>query len=584
MTTHKKLGITEVVLRDAHQSLLATRMLTKDMLDIAGKIDDVGYWSVECWGGATFDSCIRFLNEDPWERLRKLKEAMPKTPLQMLLRGQNILGYRHYSDDVVDTFVDRAAANGVDIFRIFDALNDIRNMERAIIAVKQANKHAQGTISYTTSPFHTNERFIEMGLKLEKMGCNSICIKDMAGLLTPTIAFDLVAGLKSSCKIPVALHSHATTGMATTTLYKAIEAEVDMVDTAISTMSLGTSHPPTETLVAMLSGTKHDTELRMDLLSEIARHFREVRKKYAEFESSFAGADTRILTSQIPGGMLSNLENQLRQQNSADRMDDVMNEIPRVRKELGYPPLVTPTSQIVGTQSVLNVLQGERYKTITEETKGLLGGHYGRTPAPVDKDIRQKAIGDEKPITCRPADLIEPEIEKLKSEMEDKSAPMEDVLINALFPKVAPDFFKNRSKGPKQFTPAAKPAGNATPSSAQSGSTGVYTVTVDGVAYNVAVSEGKGEAAQGRAQTHVETEGISDDALTVVDAPLAGRVIRFLKAPGDKIEVAETVMVIEAMKMETEIKASEAGTLHRLFVGEGEEFGHGNPLYAIKKG
>jgi oxaloacetate decarboxylase (Na+ extruding) subunit alpha len=506
----------------------------------------------------------------------------------MLLRGQNILGYRHYGDDVVDAFVERAAANGVDVFRIFDALNDTRNMERAIIAVKQANKHAQGTISFTTSPFHTNERFIELGLKLEKMGCNSICIKDMAGLLTPTSAFDLVAGLKSSCKIPIALHSHATTGMATTTLFKAIEAEIDMVDTAISTMSLGTSHPPTETIVAMLSGTRHDTELRMDVLSNIARHFRGVRKNYAEFESAFAGADTRILTSQIPGGMLSNLENQLRQQNAADRLDDVMNEIPQVRKELGYPPLVTPTSQIVGTQAVLNVLQGERYKTITAETKGLLGGHYGRTPAPMDKDIQRKAIGDEEPITCRPADLIKPEIEKLKAEMDDKSAPLEDVLINALFPKVAPGFFKSRPDGPKVFTAAAEPAkkgaANVAPAAAPSGGVGVYTVTVDGVAYNVAVSEGKGAPQQGTPTTHVQTEGIvEDDALTVVDAPLAGRVIRLVKQPGDAVAIAETVMVIEAMKMETEIKASEAGTLHRFFANEGVEFGHGEPLYAIKK-
>ncbi|MBT3181684.1 MAG: sodium-extruding oxaloacetate decarboxylase subunit alpha [Deltaproteobacteria bacterium] len=586
MVKKKKIEITELVLRDAHQSLLATRMRTDDMLAIAPKLDKVGYWSVECWGGATFDSCIRFLREDPWDRIRKLKLAMPNTRLQMLLRGQNILGYRHYADDVVDAFVERAAANGVDVFRVFDALNDTRNLERAITAVRSANKHAQGTISYTISPFHTNERFIELGIELEKMGCDSICIKDMAGLITPTAAHDLVSGLKANVKVPLSLHSHATTGMASTALYTAIEAGCDMVDTAISSLSLGTSHTPTETLVAMLRETPHDSELRMDILNEIAEHFRNVRKNYTEFESSFAAADTRILISQIPGGMLSNLESQLKQQNALDKINDVMNEIPNVRKELGYPPLVTPTSQIVGTQAVLNVLQGERYKTITAETKALLGGYYGKTPAPVDKEIQKKAMGDEKPITCRPADLIKPEMHKLKEELKDKAKSIEDVLTYALFPKVALGFFEAREKGEKPPVSVSKPKTKAVSSQTPASGISKYTVTVDGVAYDVAVEEGTGNIGNisQSAKTHASTNGVAkEEGVDVIDAPLAGRVVKFVKQPGDAIESGATVLVIEAMKMETEIKATDAGTLDRYFVTEGAEFGHGQPLYALKK-
>lgn len=581
MKENRKIGITEVALRDAHQSLLATRMRTEDMVTIASKLDQVGYWSVECWGGATFDSCIRFLREDPWERIRELKKAMPNTRLQMLLRGQNILGYRHYADDVVDKFVERAAENGVDVFRVFDALNDTRNLSRAITAVQAANKHAQGTISYTTSPFHTNERFIELGIALQNMGCDSVCIKDMAGLITPQAAFDLVAGLKANLKIPVSLHSHATTGMASTALYQAIEAGCDMIDTAISSLSLGTSHAPTETMVAMLRETTHDTGLRMDLLNEIAEHFRNVRKHYTDFESSFTAADTRILISQIPGGMLSNLESQLKQQNALDKLNDVMNEIPEVRKELGYPPLVTPTSQIVGTQAVLNVLQGERYRTITAETKALLGGYYGKTPAPVDEEIQRKALGDEKPITCRPADLIEPEMEKLEKELGNKAKSIEDVLTYALFPKVALDFFDARAKGIKPGLSAPKKK----TTTASSGTSSAYTVMVDGTSYAVVVKEGSGAIEiSNTPATHASTEGVvQDEGVSVVDAPLAGRVIKFVKSPGDAVAQSETVMVIEAMKMETEIKAPEAGSLDRYFVNEGADFAHGEPLYALKK-
>ncbi len=593
MKEEKKIGITEVVLRDAHQSLLATRMRTDDMLAQAGKLDAVGYWSVECWGGATFDSCIRFLREDPWERLRKLKAAMPRTRLQMLLRGQNLLGYRHYADDVVDAFVEQAAEAGIDVFRVFDALNDVRNLARSITAVKGAGKHAQGTISYTVSPYHTVSSFVALGRELEAMGCDSICIKDMAGLLTPDEGAKLVSGLKSSVGIPVSLHSHATTGMATTTLMKAIESGCDMVDTAISSLSLGTSHPPTETMVAMLSGTRYDTGLSMDLLGEIAAHFREIRKHYGEYESAFAGADTRILVSQIPGGMLSNLESQLRQQKAEDRMDEVMREIPRVRKDLGYPPLVTPTSQIVGTQAVLNVLQGERYKTITAETKSLLAGRYGKTPAPVDPEIQRKALGDEKPIDCRPADLIEPELQRLNKELGARSSSIEDVLTYALFPKVAPEFFAAREKGPapadeKKQIPSAGASGAPQSSGGVAGSRGAYTVTVDGVAYSVVVQEGAGrplEVSPSRnPKTHLQTEGLAEDEGTkVISAPLGGRVLRIVKKPGEALSAGETVMVIEAMKMETEIKTSEAGVLHRHFVNEGAEFAQGQPLYAVRK-
>ncbi|MBU4484159.1 sodium-extruding oxaloacetate decarboxylase subunit alpha [bacterium] len=585
---NKKIGITEVVLRDAHQSLLATRMRTEDMLSIAEKMDKVGYWSIECWGGATFDSCIRFLREDPWDRLRQLKKAIPNTRLQMLLRGQNLLGYRHYADDVVDKFIERSAMNGIDVFRIFDALNDVRNLSRAIIAVRNANKHAQGTISYTTSPFHTVENFVNVGIELENLGCHSICIKDMAGLLTPSAATELVTALKSKTNVPISIHTHATTGMAATTLFKAIEAGCDMIDTAISSLSLGTAHAPTESMVAMLAGTKYSTGLRIDILIEIAEHFRSVRKKYARFESSFTGADARILTSQIPGGMLSNLENQLKQQNALDKLDLVMKEIPQVRKELGYPPLVTPTSQIVGTQAVLNILQGERYKIITAETRGLLAGRYGKTPTPVDPLIQKKALGEEEPITCRPADLIPPEMENIKREVGKKAQSIEDILSYALFPEVALNFFEAREKGirPVESEPIST-SKISEPSKCEN-----YTVVVNGKKYDVMVSKGdisykpvSGDELRSRSShTHAETKGIVDEeGLVIINSPLAGRLVRFIKKPGDKITPNETILIIEAMKMETEIKASNSGILHNYFISEGSEFEHGVPLYAIKK-
>ncbi|MGB5199573.1 MAG: sodium-extruding oxaloacetate decarboxylase subunit alpha, partial [Sedimenticolaceae bacterium] len=461
MSTHK-LAITDVVLRDAHQSLFATRLRLEDMLPIAPKLDQVGFWSLETWGGATFDACIRFLGEDPWERLRALKQAMPNTRMQMLFRAQNILGYRHYADDVVERFVERAADNGMDVFRIFDAMNDLRNFQTAVKATLKVGKHAQGAMSYTVSPVHDLQYWLDMAKGLEDIGCHSICIKDMAGLLNPYVGFELVSRLKETVSVPIAIQSHATTGMSTATNVKVAEAGIDMVDTAISSMSMTYGHSATESVVAILQGSDRDTGLDLRLLEEIAAYFREVRKKYAKFEGSLRGVDSRILVSQVPGGMLTNMENQLREQGAADRMDDVLAEIPRVRQDLGFIPLVTPTSQIVGTQAVLNVLTGERYKNITKETAGVLKGEYGATPAPVDQELQRRVLEEgQTPITCRPADLIEPEMDKLTDEFRRLAqergirvaeSEIDDVLTYALFPQIGLKFLENRDN-PDAFEP-----------------------------------------------------------------------------------------------------------------------------------
>jgi len=437
------LGITEVVLRDAHQSLFATRMRIDDMLPIASKLDEVGFWSIESWGGATFDARIRFLGEDPWERIRQLKKAMPNTPQQMLLRGQNILGYRHYADDIVDKFVERAAANGVDVFRIFDAMNDPRNLERAVAAARKQSRHAQGTLSYTVSPVHNIDTWVLMGARLCEMGVDSIAIKDMAGLLTPYTAYELVSRLKKIVDVPIHMHCHATTGLSSATYLKAIEAGIDNVDTAISSMIMNYGHSPTEAVVSMLEGTERETGLDIRKLEEIAAYFRRVRKKYVRFEGALRGTDSRILVAQVPGGMLTNLEHQLREQNATDRLDEVLKEIPRVREDLGFIPLVTPTSQIVGTQSVMNILLGERYKNIALETEGLLRGEYGSTPAPVNSELQARVLDGDTPITCRPADNLDPEFDRIKKELLSKKDEEglqfgnnidDDVLTYALFP------------------------------------------------------------------------------------------------------------------------------------------------------
>jgi len=445
--TKKPLRICDVILRDAHQSLLATRMRTDDMLPTAARLDQVGYWAVEMWGGATFDSAMRFLGENPWDRVRKLKEVMPNTPFMMLLRGQNVVGYRHYPDDIVEKFIVLAHRAGIDVFRIFDALNDVRNMRWAIEVVKREGAHAQAAISYTISPVHSIDLYMEQALELQALGADSLCIKDMAGLINPYTAYDLVKQLKEAVDIPVHLHSHSTSGMATAALLKAAEAGVDIVDTAISALAELTSHPPTESIVSTLQGTPRDTGLDLNLLAEITSYFTDVRTHYATFESGLKGVDVRVLQYQIPGGMLSNLVSQLREQGAADRYEEVLVEVPRVRQELGYPPLVTPSSQIVGTQATLNVVLGERYKVIPGEVKNYVRGFYGRPPAPIDPEVKRKAIGDEEPIDCRPADLLEPGLEKARAEIGELARNDEDVISYALFPQVARPFLERIAAG-----------------------------------------------------------------------------------------------------------------------------------------
>ena len=590
-----RLGITELVLRDAHQSLLATRMRIEDMLPIAPKLDQVGFWSLESWGGATFDACIRYLGEDPWERIRLLKQAMPNTPQQMLFRGQNILGYRHYADDVVRKFVERAAVNGVDVFRIFDAMNDMRNLQTAIEATLAVDKHAQGTISYTVSPVHTIDLWVDLAKQIEDMGSHSLCIKDMAGLLKPYVAYDLVSRLKASLDIPIHMQCHATTGLSTATYVKAIEAGIDNVDTAVSSMSMTYGHSATESLVAILSESERDTGLDIHLLEEIAGYFREVRKKYAQFEGSLRGVDSRILVAQVPGGMLTNLENQLREQNASDKLDDVLEEIPRVREELGFIPLVTPTSQIVGSQAVINVLMGERYKNITKETAGVLRGEYGATPAPLDEQLQQRVLEDgESAITCRPADLLESELDALQNEFDGvvtehgirvADDKVDDVLTYALFPQIGVKFLSNRDN-PDAFEPAPglveeKPAA-AVAQATSGGSPGTYNVKVNGRAYVVEVSQGGDVGAVSAAPgTAGAPPPVAIAGGERVKAALAGNVFKVLVAPGQEVIEGDTILVLEAMKMETEVSAPRSGMVGEVSVSEGDSVQVGDHLLTI---
>ncbi len=593
MSEKKPLAITDVVLRDAHQSLFATRMRIDDMLPIAEKLDQIGYWSLETWGGATFDSCIRYLGEDPWERLRLLKAAMPNTPQQMLFRGQNILGYRHYADDVVEKFVERCAVNGIDVFRIFDAMNDVRNLETAVKATLAVDRHAQGTISYTVSPVHDLEYWLNLGRQLEEMGCHSICIKDMAGLLKPYDAYELVSGLKENISIPIALHCHATTGMSTTTILKAAEAGVDMVDSSISSMSMTYGHSATESVVAILQGSDRDTGLNIVKLEEIAAYFREVRKKYVKFEGALKGVDSRILVAQVPGGMLTNMEGQLKEQGAADKLDAVLDEIPRVREDLGLLPLVTPTSQIVGTQAVLNILTGERYKNITKETRGVLRGEYGVTPAPMNSELQQRVLEDgEEVITCRPADLLAPEMDRLTEELEtlanEKSLNLakevvEDVLTYALFPQIGLKFIENRNN-PDAFepTPSTEPdtVPQAAPAARAKGGSESYTVTVNGTGYAVTVSEG-GEVQSATPTTAAPVSAPAPAGGAPVTAPLAGNIFKILVAPGEVVNDGDVVMIMEAMKMETEIRAASGGTVSSIDVKEGDAVQVGDLLLTL---
>ncbi|MCG9579004.1 sodium-extruding oxaloacetate decarboxylase subunit alpha [Vibrio tubiashii] len=591
----KPLALTDVVLRDAHQSLFATRMRLEDMLPIAEELDKVGYWSLETWGGATFDACIRFLGEDPWERLRALKKAMPNTPMQMLLRGQNLLGYRHYADDVVEKFVERAHANGMDVFRIFDAMNDVRNFEKAVKAAVDVGAHAQGTLSYTTSPVHNTDTWVDLAKRLEDLGCHSLCIKDMSGLLKPYEAEELITRIKSSTDIPLALHCHATTGLSTATAVKAVEAGVDILDTAISSMSCTYGHTPTETVVAMLQGTERDTNLKLDQIEPIAAYFRDVRKKYAKFEGQLKGVDSRILIAQVPGGMLTNMEGQLKEQGAADKLDEVLEEIPRVRQDLGYIPLVTPTSQIVGTQAVINVLTGERYKSITKETAGLLKGEYGAAPAEVNAELQAKVLEGAEPITCRPADLLESEMNSLTEELLTKAKQdgislaedtVDDVLTYALFPQVGLKFLKNR-RNPEAFEPApwleeAPVAPQAQPAQ---GGIETYSVKVDGQVYDVEVGpQGQltsvapsAAAPQQAAAPAAAPTGNSE----TVPAPLAGNIFKVHVQSGAQVAEGDVLLILEAMKMETEVRAARGGIIQDLHVKEGDSVTVGAPLLSL---
>ncbi len=594
--------LTDVALRDGHQSLLATRMRTEDMLDVADRLDAVGFWSLEVWGGATFDTCLRFLREDPWERLRALKRVMPRTRLQMLLRGQNLVGYRHYPDDVVGAFVERAAANGVDVFRVFDALNDIRNMEAPIAAVRRVNKHVEASICYTTSPVHSLDRFIELAKRLEDLGTDTLCIKDMAGLLAPMDAYKLVKGLKAAVRVPIHLHSHYTSGMASTSALMAILGGLDMLDTALSPLSGGTSHPPTESFIAMLRGTPYDTRLDLKTLPPIAEVLRTIRKKYHQFESDFAGVDSEILISQIPGGMLSNLAAQLAEQNALDKIKAVLEEVPRVRKDFGYPPLVTPTSQIVGSQATLNVLTGERYKVVTTETRNYLKGLYGTPPGTVDNAIRKRALGDEGVIVGRPADLLEPELPKAAREIADKTHNPDDILSYALFPNVAADFFDERARGELKPEPLA-PLPTRGPAVAHELKLAPleFNITVHGESYHIKVT-GSGRKADGKKPYFIKVndrlEEVHLEPLVEVltgapEAPevggaktpkrprpkgpgdvatsMPGKIIKVLVKQGQAVKKGDLVLIVEAMKMESQVLAPIAGTVKTLHVAEGDD-------------
>ena len=597
-----KVGISELVIRDAHQSLHATRMTTADMLPACPMLDKIGYKFIEGWGGATYDSCIRFLNEDPWDRLRKLHAAMPNSKIMMLLRAQNLLGYRHYADDVVEKFVETAAKNGIDCFRIFDACNDPRNMECATKAAKKSGKHVQMAISYAVTPYHTIEKYAELAKTYADFGADSICIKDMSGLLKPYEAYDLVQKIKAKVDLPVEIHSHATTGLSVATLLKAAEAGADWLDTAISSMSMGTSHSPTETIVEMLKGTDMDTGLDTKLLLEIAAYFREVRKHYSSLESAFLGADTRILLSQVPGGMLSNLESQLKQQNAGDKMDAVLAELPKVHKAAGYVPLVTPTSQIVGTQAVMNVLMGP-YKVMTQDFRNLITGKFGKLPTDADPELVKEALkqnGMEKVMTCRPADEIAPEWDKMVEESKKAGGDGsdEDVLTYAMFPNVAPKFFADRSKGPVDAasTFAKK---EAAPAAAKENKGGSYTVNVNGTSYNVTTGPAGdtmsvnvngtaynvtfGQAGAANATPAASAAGTTAAQVTggvEVKAPVAGTLLRYAVNSGANVKKGDTVIIVESMKMELEVKAPEAGTI-TFTVQPGTQIAQGQTLATL---
>lgn len=608
-----KIGITDTILRDAHQCLIATRMRTDDMLPICNKLDAIGFWSLEAWGGATYDACLRFLKEDPWERLRKLRQALPNTQIQMLLRGQNLLGYRHYSDDVVEKFVELAANNGVDVFRIFDALNDVRNLETAIHAVKKQKKHAQGAISYTTSPVHNIQQFVDMAKKMESLGCDSIAIKDMAGLLTPYATVDLVSALKKNISVPIQLHSHATAGISALCHLKAIESGCDRVDTAISAFAEGSSHTATESLVAALAGTEYDTGLDLEKLIEISEYFKGVRKKYHQFESPYTGVDVRVQINQLPGGMISNLSNQLKEQGALEKMEEVLKEIPEVRKDLGYPPLVTPTSQIVGTQSLFNVMTGKRYQTITNEVKLYLQGKYGAAPGEVNSMVRQQAIGNEDHIECRPADLLQPELDKLRNEIAPEAKSEEDVLTYAMFPDVGRDFLEQRNSSNLQ--PESLEPMSDVKDAAERNAPVAFNATLHGETYHIKIT-GTGHRTNEKRPFYVTVDGIQEEILLEtleeinvdgktqavassgssvkgsqrpratepghVTTTMPGTIVDVLVTQGDTVNAGDPVLVTEAMKMETEIQAPISGEVIAVHVSKGDAVNPDESLIEIK--
>jgi pyruvate carboxylase subunit B len=599
----KRIAVTDTILRDAHQSIIATRMRLDDMLPICGKLDQVGYWSLEVWGGATFDACIRFLKEDPWERLRQLKAALPNTRLQMLLRGQNLLGYRHYSDDVVRAFVAKAAVNGIDVFRIFDAMNDVRNLRVSIEAVKAAGKHAQGTLAYTTSPVHTVAAFVEQAKAMQAMGIDSVAVKDMAGLLTPYATFELVTALKAEVDLPVFIHSHDTAGMGAMCQLKGIEAGAEHIDTAISSFAWGTSHPGTESMVAALKGSEYDTGLDLALIQEIGLYFYAVRKKYHQFESEFTAVDTRVQVNQVPGGMMSNLANQLKEQGALHRINEVFAEIPRVREDLGFPPLVTPTSQIVGTQAVFNVLAGERYKTITNEVKLYLQGRYGLAPGKIDEQLRKQAIGSEDVIEVRPADLIAPEMAKLRGEIGSLAKSEEDVLTYAMFPDIGRKFLEERAAGSlsaEALLPIPE-AGGVT----AAGGGGVpteFVIDVHGESYRVDIT-GVGVKTDGKRHFYLSIDGMPEEVVFEplndfvagsgskrqqasgpgdVSTSMPGNIVEVLVKVGDSVKAGQAVLISEAMKMETEVQAPIAGTVKAVHVAKGDRVNPGDVLIEIE--
>ena len=598
----RKLFLTDVAFRDGHQSLLATRMRTEDLLPVASQLDAVGFWSLEVWGGATFDSCLRFLKEDPWERLRAFRSAMPNTRLQMLLRGQNLVGYRHYADDVLDKFIELSAANGIDVFRIFDALNDIRNIKPAMEVAKSCGKHVEATICYTVSPVHSLHHFVEQAKQLEDLGTDTICIKDMAGLLPPFEAFELVKRLKAAVRVPIHLHTHYTSGMASMSSLMAVLGGLDILDTAMSPLAGGTSHPPTESLIAALRGTPYDTGLDLQQLKPVADELRKARKKYRQFESDFTGVDTDILLSQVPGGMLSNLAAQLAEQNALDRMTEVLEEIPRVRKDMGYPPLVTPTSQIVGTQATLNVLTGERYKVTTNETKNYFRGLYGKAPGTLDSQVRQQSLEGEQPVTGRPADSLEPELGTAKQELTGQDLPPEDVVSYALFPSVALQFFDERERGelkPEKLEPPAE-GGPAVAHELHLAPV-EFKVTVHGESYHIRVS-GSGRTMDGVKPYYIKVDDKLEEVYLEplqevlaggpevslssgsskstrpkptkpgdVTTPMPGRVVKILVNQGDQVAMGDHLLVVEAMKMENRVQAPVAGTVAAVLIEEGDE-------------